>query len=298
MLRMGPMRPRFLLLTPACVLAGLGAGIWRTGSASLLDCALAVAGGVMAHASVNALNEHHDFRTGLDLRTRRTPFSGGTGTLPAHPDLASWTGWAGVGTALLTALIGAYFVWARGPLMLLPGLVGLALIVAYTPRMTRNPWLCLIAPGLGFGPCMVLGAEYAVSGSFSWAGFMASLGPFFFVSDLLLLNQFPDREADRSIGRDHWIIRHGTKGGAAVYGLFLAGGYASIVAGAAAGLTPVWTLLGLLTLPLAILAGRSAWRFHDDIPRLLPGMTLNVLVSILTPALVGIGFLVSWRGGR
>ena len=50
----------------------------------LLPLILALAGGLLAHISVNALNEYLDFTSGLDLTTLRTPFSGGSGTLPAN----------------------------------------------------------------------------------------------------------------------------------------------------------------------------------------------------------------------
>ena len=41
-----------------------------------------------AHLAVNMLNEYFDFKSGLDFKTQRTPFSGGSGTLPANPHLA------------------------------------------------------------------------------------------------------------------------------------------------------------------------------------------------------------------
>ncbi len=50
--------------------------------------ALVLLGALAAHGAVNALNEYADYRSGLDLRTARTPFSGGSGTLVDHPQ--SW----------------------------------------------------------------------------------------------------------------------------------------------------------------------------------------------------------------
>jgi len=40
---------------------------------------------------------------------------------------------------------------------------------------------------------------------------MASLVPFFLVSDLLLLNQFPDAAADERVGRKHIPILIGRR---------------------------------------------------------------------------------------
>ena len=72
------------------------------------------------------------------------------------------------------------------------GLAGLLLVFGYTIWFTRDPYLCLIAPGLGFGPFMVMGTHFVLTGNYAWTAFIASLIPFFLVSNLLLLNQFPD----------------------------------------------------------------------------------------------------------
>jgi len=289
----GPLRGPFLLLNLSCVFMGAGAAYWRTAEVELLQAVLVLAGAVLAHIGVNSLNEYHDFRSGLDSRTSRTPFSGGSGTLQAQPGLAWWALSVGLASVMAVAAIGTYFLRLRGPLMLLPGLAGLAVILAYTPLLTRNPLFCLVAPGLGFGTCMVTGAEFALTGSYSLTGFFVSLVPFFLVNDLLLLNQFPDVEADRASGREHLIIVHGRKAGAVVYGLFLLGCYASMIAGILAGFLPPLALLGLATLPLAVAAARGALKFNADIPRLIPFMGMNVVINLVTPILVGAGLVLA-----
>jgi 1,4-dihydroxy-2-naphthoate octaprenyltransferase len=42
---------------------------------------LALIGLVALHAAVNAFNEASDMRSGIDLQTTRTPFSGGSGSM-------------------------------------------------------------------------------------------------------------------------------------------------------------------------------------------------------------------------
>ena len=170
--------------------------------------------------------------------------------------------------------------------------MGLFLLVAYTPWLARNPFLCLIAPGLGFGPLMVSCVFFALTGAYSWTAFTAALVPFFLVSDLLLLNQFPDVEADRSVGRRHIPILLGRRSASVVYNLFLLGAYLTIILGVAFGLLPPVSLLGLLTACLAVPAGMRAFRHADDLPGLAPALGLNVLVNLLTPVLVGIGLLI------
>jgi 1,4-dihydroxy-2-naphthoate octaprenyltransferase len=55
-LLLGPMRVPFLILTPACVLLGLGSAIRATGHVNWLHFAMALVGAVCAHISVNAFN--------------------------------------------------------------------------------------------------------------------------------------------------------------------------------------------------------------------------------------------------
>jgi hypothetical protein len=109
----GPLRPPFLIINLSCVAAGAGAALWRKGSIRWIDAVLALAGAVCAHAAVNALNEYSDFHTGIDARTVRTPFSGGSGTLQKHPEMSGYVLGIGLLCAAVTAAIGLYFTGPR-----------------------------------------------------------------------------------------------------------------------------------------------------------------------------------------
>lgn len=286
------MRVRFLLLPPVCVLLGIGTAVTEVGHIPHFSALLALIGGVAAHISVNALNEYVDCRSGLDARTQRTPFSGGSGVLAQQPEMAHVALITGVIGLAVTVLIGVYFTIEQGWGILPLGLLGALVIIAYTPWLTRRPLLCLLAPGLGFGPLMVMGTHFVLTGHYSWSALVASLVPFFLVNDLLLLNQFPDRDADRSVGRRHVLLVLGPRRSSVIYGLFLASVYVVILAGVGAGLLPKLSLLGLLTLPLAIPVTIGVYRRADDIPRLVPLLGWNVVLNLATPTLVAIGFLV------
>jgi 1,4-dihydroxy-2-naphthoate octaprenyltransferase len=289
---LGPMRLSFLILTPACVLLGLGSAVWSSGRVNPLHVILAMVGAITAHISVNALNEYVDFRTGLDTRTVRTPFSGGSGTLPEQPHLARQALVTGLVTLAITGLIGLYFLGVRGISLLPLGLLGLLTIAAYTPWLARHPFFCLIAPGLGFGTCMVMGTHFALTGQYTWTAFIASLVPFFLVSDLLLLNQFPDVEADRSVARRHFPIVIGRRASSFIYGAFLLSAYLSIALGVSLAYLPPMSLIGLTTIVLAVPAFLGAYRHAEDVEKLIPSMGLNVILNILTPVLVAIGLFM------
>jgi 1,4-dihydroxy-2-naphthoate octaprenyltransferase len=270
----------------------MGTAYWTTGHVNWLYFALTLVAGVAAHISVNAFNEYFDFKTGLDAHTQRTPFSGGSGTLQAHPELetgALTTAWVALG---VTAVIGAYFTFVWGWLAVPLGILGLSLLYGYTAWMVYNPILSLVAPGLGFGPLMVLSTYFALTGTYSWQALVASLVPFFLVSDLLLLNQFPDLEADRSSGRRHYPILLGRTTSGYIYIAFLIAAYLVIALGVIFGLLPLFSLLGLLTLVLAVQVIRNLLANSENVPALIPSMGQNVLINLLTPTLLAIGFFI------
>lgn len=289
---LGPMRLPFLLLTPCCVLLGIGTAVWTAGPVSAFRIALILIGAMAAHISVNALNEYFDFKSGLDFRTKRTPFSGGSGTLPAHTQAARTALITGLTTLAIIVFIGIYFLTIVGSGLLPLGLLGIFLIVFYTRWLTGNPWLSLIAPGLGFGPFMVMGTDFVLTGAYSWTALVASLVPFFLVSDLLLLNQFPDIEADKSVGRKHFPIFAGARISSLIYGVFLLLAYVSIILGVGLVYLPIASLLGLVTIGVAIPAFIGAYRYGSDAAKLAPFMSMNVLINLVTPVLVATGLLI------
>jgi 1,4-dihydroxy-2-naphthoate octaprenyltransferase len=286
-------RPPFLILTPACVLLGIGTALWTSNDVDTIHVVLALVGAICAHISVNTLNEYFDFRSELDFHTTRTPFSGGSGTLPAQPSLAPWVLALGLTALAVTGAIGLFFVSIRGVALLPLGVLGLVIVVIYTPWLAKSPFLCLIAPGLGFGPLMVMGTDFVLTGSYAWSALVASLVPFFLVNNLLLLNQFPDVDADQIVARRHYPIVIGRRPSSLIYGAFMLLAFATIVVGGTLSLLPWASLLALINLFPALPTVVGAYRHAECTERLTPHLTLNVLVCVTTPILMGLGMLLS-----
>lgn len=286
-------RPNFLVLAPLCVLLGILLAARQPVSLSGHDIVLVLVGGLLAHAAVNLLNEYEDFRSGLDLMTRRTPFSGGSGALPETPQAAPWVLAAGRGALAGVMAIGAYFLWLRGWPMLVIGLSGVGLVVAYTRWITRLPWLCLLAPGLGFGPVMVLGTLVALGGQIDGAALIVAGVSLSLVSELLLLNQFPDLEADRRNGRRHLPIVLGLTSASRLVMALLLGAYALIALGQLGGALPSGVWLAWLALPAALQVIRQLPDALEEREALLRVMGINVATLLTTLALLVIGL---WWG--
>jgi 1,4-dihydroxy-2-naphthoate octaprenyltransferase len=286
-------RPQFIILSVACVLAGAGAAYWQSGSINLYYLALAMIGAMMAHASVNILNDYSDYISGLDDMTPKTPFSGGSGILPKKQMSPKAALYYGLATLAVTVIIGSYLVYARGWQLLLVGIPGVLMIVLYTDYITRSPLLCLLAPGLAFGPCMVLGTYFVLQGFFDYTALAVSLIPLFFVSDLLLLNQFPDTEADRTVGRRHLLTILEPRKNAFIYAVLLAGAYLVLPVSVCLKIMPALTLIGLLSLPLAVDTVRGVFKNCENIHSLIPFLGKNVIVILSTIFLVALAFFLS-----
>lgn len=285
------MRLPFLVLTPACVFLGWSTAIADHASVIWYLPVLALLGAILAHIGVNTLNEYSDFKSGLDFKTSKTPFSGGSGALPRNPDKAAAVLIAGVVAVTGCLFIGGFFAWKYGWGIIPIGLTGLALIVAYTNWITKSPLLCLISPGLGFGILMVVGTHFAMTGEYSTLSWLVGTVPFFLTNNLLLLNQYPDIQADREIGRYHLPIAWGTGVATAVYAVFVISTIAVILGCVFIGLLPVLSLAALLPMPLALFSISGAIKHGGAIGDHPHYLGANVVVAVLTPALLGLSIV-------
>jgi 1,4-dihydroxy-2-naphthoate octaprenyltransferase len=89
------------------------------------------------------------------------------------------------------------------------------------------------------------------------------------------------------------VITLGRRRASHVYIALLVATYLAIIGGAASGAMPPFSLLGLLTFPLAWKAARAALLYHDDLPKHVPGLAANVQTILGTDLLLAIGYLLA-----
>jgi 1,4-dihydroxy-2-naphthoate octaprenyltransferase len=291
---MGVARAPFLLLPITLVASGAAAGAYA-GAFSLPHTLLALVGLLALHASVNALNEASDARTGIDFHTERTPFSGGSGTVPAglmSPRAALAFGLAMAGVGLL---IGVWFLLQIGRPMLPILILGAICVLAYTEVLARMG-VGEIAAGLGLGGLPVAGAALVQGGDLGAAGVAAAIPASFMTFNLLLLNEFPDEEPDRAGGRRNLVILLGRRAAARVYAVAAIATPISIAVAVGVRALPPVALMGLL--PSALLVGPLKWALGDpSTPVPIPALGANVGWNLGTNTLVALGLaLAAWRG--
>jgi len=195
----GVARAPFLLLPVTLIAAGAAAGAYD-GSFDIVRTIVALVGLVALHMAVNILNEWSDMRTGIDLKTRRTPFSGGSGTLPAGAISLRTTLVFGLTCAAVGLAAGVWLLTQIGTALIPFMVVGAFFVLGYTAGLARVG-LGEIAAGLGLGGLPVAGTALVQGGAIGAAAVAAAIPATFMTFNLLLLNEFPDEEADRSGGR-------------------------------------------------------------------------------------------------
>jgi 1,4-dihydroxy-2-naphthoate octaprenyltransferase len=283
-------RPQFLIL--CIVLAFVGTAIaWYEGYFNLWHALLAGFGLILAHISSNTLNDYFDYKSGIDLITNRTPFSGGSGILREGLLTPKQVLWLGLTCFIIDIPIGIYFVLVTGWLLLPLLLVAAFCILLYSPLILKLNWPEW-SPGLGLGILPVLGMYFVQTSTYTWHALIAAIPSGLLVHNLLLLNELPDVEADTIAKRKTLPITMGKKKASIVYSSLLVLTYVWIIGAVVAGIMPVLALINLLTVPVAIKAIRGAMK-PDDLSKLVPAMANNVMVVMVTQFLVGIGYVLA-----
>lgn len=286
---LGVARAPFLLLPVTLAASGAAAAAYE-GHFSFFRTVLALVGLLLLHAAVNALNEASDMRTGIDFHTLRTPFSGGSGTLPSgkmRPEAARAFGLA---CAAAGGAIGVYFLTVVGWPLLPIMAVGALAVLGYTDLLARVGFGEIFA-GLGLGALPVWGVAL-VQGAMPQETALAVAVPAFFMTfNLLLLNEFPDEKADRAGGRSNLVLLLGRSAAAVVYVLAALAVPVGIAVAVAMKALPPLSLLALG--PSLLLAAPLRWAFGNaekEVP--IPALGANVAWNLATNAFLAVTLAV------
>ncbi len=287
------LRAPFLLLPVFFVPVGLAIA-WSVGHFNPFTATLTLVGAVCFHASVNVLNDYFDFRSGIDLATTPTHFSGGSTILPRG--LMSPRGVLYLGSILLAAglAVGSYFVYEFAFDPVLIGILAFAAfsIVSYSP-LTSKLGIGEMVTGLAFGPLLVLGTYYVQVHQLSVVPVIIGLPPGIMTAGILYVNEFPDTDADKSAGRNHLVARWGKAKAASRLKAILASAYAIPVAAVIAGAVSPFALIVLASSPKAIATSRVVSKNYDKVAELIPGMASMVMTTLLTGALLFVAYLAA-----
>jgi 1,4-dihydroxy-2-naphthoate octaprenyltransferase len=243
-------RAPFLVFTLAVISVPVAVAV-DAGIFNLTNTLLAFGSVLSAHIAVNILNIASDYRTGIDEQTEETAYSGGSDVLTSGGLSYRRALVAGSLSILVSALLVVPLVLRFGAIVLLFYGIGTTLVVGYTDLFARIG-LGETACGLGLTLLPTVAIGYIQAGTVPdqlWA----TLVPMFIVGfNLLLLNEFPDIEADRTNGRTNIPIVFGRQLAGYLYFALVGVLVVSILYPIATGVLPVTAALALL--PVTLLA--------------------------------------------
>ena len=193
-------RFRFLAASAIAVTCGLALAIWyQPQNVSLIYAILTYIGIFCLHSSVDLLNDYWDFKRGIDLRTKKTKFSGGTGVLPQGLLKPRHVYLAGIFFLILGLMIGGIFVYFKGFVIAIILLFAALSIVLYSSKLVN--W------GLGElfvgakGALIVIGTFYVQNSSITLESVVLGIIIGLLSSLVLFINSIPDIVPDRQMGR-------------------------------------------------------------------------------------------------
>ncbi len=288
---------RLPFLTATLIPVGLGGVVAaRDNAFHTLWFVLALVAAVAVHLGLNMANDIFDDANGADAaNVTPTPFSGGSRVLQYGLVTRRAMVSGCVALYALSVGLGLFLAAERGWGLIGIGAVGVVLSLAYSAPPLRLVHRGLGEPvtALGFGPVMAVGTYFACAGRWSWQPVLASLPVALLIALVLYVNQIPDRVGDAAAGKRTLIVRFSSAQVQAGYAVTVVAAYVCIVAEVVAGVTPVWTLLALVTLPLAWRVRNGLRANYGDPYALMPTMQSNILLHLLTGLLLVMGYVIA-----
>jgi 1,4-dihydroxy-2-naphthoate polyprenyltransferase len=289
-------RPAFLTVTLGACLIGL-ARAWA--DEVPIDAAKAwvtVVFALVAQAGANVFNDYYDAISGNDAGNteRLFPYTGGSRFI--QNGLLSEAQTLAFAYALFAATAGAglWLMTVSAPGLFLFGAAGLAIGWAYSA-----PPLALNSRGLGemciwFAWMLVAaGADYVQRGEPSPHSWIAGAGYALLVTNLLFINQFPDRRADEAAGKRHWVVRLGADRAAPIYAVIGLAANTCVVLAVVVESLPAPALAALFAMPLTIRAAMELMRYRREPANLGPAIRFTIGAALLHAALLAGGLVLA-----
>lgn len=288
-------RPPFLSATLTACLLGFAiayhSGITLNTTLAILTLLLTL----LVHAAVNVLNDYYDALNGTDdANTERVfPFTGGSRFIQNGILTLRQTAVFGYTLLGISMLGGLWLITQVGTGLFFIGAAGLFIGWAYsaTPFKLNSRGLgeiCVFAGFLG----AVVGADFVQRGSFDRMPFLLGLPYALLTTNLLFINQFPDRKADLHAGKHHWVVRLPLPAAARIYPL---------LAGVAAGvlgmliwreLLPNIAIVSVLPLFLSLRAAAMLKQNADQPAKLAPAIRLTIAAMLAHGILLALALWV------
>jgi 1,4-dihydroxy-2-naphthoate octaprenyltransferase len=283
-------RIRFVLASVIAVGNGLGVTYSIVKSIDVEYAALTFIGVICLHISIDLLNDYWDYKRGIDKVTKRTKFSGGSGVLPENILTSKSVYIAGILFLLIGTIVGSYLVLVRG--------ITIAIILVFAIFAVYFYSTTIVNAGLGEifvavkGTLIVIGTVYVQIGALEPAALYNGIIIGLLSAVVLLVNSFPDYDADRSKGRRTLVIILGKQRASKIFPLLILIPYVLIMAGIVSSYTTVFSGLCFLSIPFAVRAISDLKNSNIWVSKLERAMASTVIYSRLIGSLLAISYFI------
>ncbi|PKL85393.1 MAG: 1,4-dihydroxy-2-naphthoate octaprenyltransferase [Ignavibacteriae bacterium HGW-Ignavibacteriae-1] len=206
--------------------------------------------GILFHTGTNLVGEYFDYKKGVD----RPETFGSSRILVDGLMKPKTVLYGGYASFALGFALGLILVAYHGYPMLILGIIGLIGGMFYTGTPFGYKYVALgdLFVYLMFGPLMVIGANFALTGIIDYNLFLISIPVGCLVASILIANNLRDIKHDKVAGITTTAVLLGAKATKIEYIAIVALAYVSVIVMAASGFIPLWTLLVLVSLKPAI----------------------------------------------
>lgn len=272
------------------VLGGMVAWYYDSAGFDWIVFIVATVGIVMAHSAADFIDDYFDFLKGnlgnKEKQFHDSPLIDGKVTLKQ----------VAVATAICLVIAfasGIYLLINVGMPVIWMTLAGTFIVFFYT-----SPPVKLNYRGLGetalffaFGPLITFGVFYVITGQLSLEAFLIGIVPGIFTMNVGLVSNTFDYEDDVVSGKKCIPVRFGQKNAVRVLGTVSVLAYLVQIGGVIAGLMPWWTLIVLVTIPLAYKI-IQATSLYSDRSNYTKAMTKAIALASLSSIILTIGYLL------
>jgi 1,4-dihydroxy-2-naphthoate octaprenyltransferase len=288
-------RAPFFTATIVPIMLGTAVAWNETGLFSLGMFFLTLLGILLMHTGTNLANDYYDHVSGNDENNNTpTPFSGGSrviqdGLIPAKSMIA-----VSLTSYILAGAIGFYLYLLMGNVILYLVLLGGFLGFFYSADPIRFSYKGLgeISVFFGFGPLLAGGAYYVQVQKLSASMWLISVPVGILIMLVLFINGFQDREADKKTDKKTIVVLLGKEKSSMFYNFFLALVYLWIIFGVMLNIFPIYALLTLITLPIALKTVSHLRKNYDKIYELLPANAGTIQLHMLIGLTLSIGYVL------
>lgn len=242
----------------------------------------------------NASGDIYDYDTDVAVAAAdRTDFSGGKRVLVDGLLSRAETWGIAIGFYALGIGIGVAIVFLREPLAVWPGVIGLLLAWSYNgpPGSFAYRGLGELDVAVCYGPLIAISTYLIQRGDVSPGVALASVPLGLLIAAFLWVNEFPDYEADRSVGKRNLVVRLGRRRASRLLPVIQAVAFLIVGLLPLAGVTATVWLGGAAVVPAAWTAAK-VWQDPERCYRHAP-VSPGALVSFLVlSAGMGAGVLL------